>query len=329
MKCQKYSCLIDDLVEDELDEQNARTVNLHLFGCPECTSRFEILQREKEIYAHYLFEVEPSIDLTARFQQKLEALAPENVPATRPGLSRFDGITPILGFLRLNLAFTAAGLVVLIGFVSALLNVISDSSNQSINLAYQRDDNKIQLALPIILPKDSPALSEKDQMDSDKADPAVTKKVLAKESLSTPLAVKQLVKPTVRSPKVALATTQLSEDEQLQIKEIQTLEVQAVRQMEKVELLLRSFRNIRYAEGSDQYDISYEKQQARKLLQNNVELRQKAEIYGTLLTEEMLSKVEPYLLDIANLEVNATSEKVSEIKERVRSQNIIASLQSF
>ena len=118
-------------------------------------------------------------------------------------------------------------------------------------------------------------------------------------------------------------------DEQTHLKEIQDLEIAAAKQLEKVEMLLRSVRNAESTETKGDYDLSYEKQQARRLLAANLELKQKAQIYRTSLTGEMLEKVEPYLLEIANLENKPTADKVLEIKERVRNQNIIASLQGF
>jgi hypothetical protein len=107
------------------------------------------------------------------------------------------------------------------------------------------------------------------------------------------------------------------------------LETEAARQLERVELLLRSFRNARLIDGSEIFDVTFEARQARRLLQENMMLRQKAEYLGADFTGIMLNRVEPYLLEIANLRIDSTPEEVIGIKERVRNQNIIASLQAF
>lgn len=63
-----YLKFIDDLVEGELDELTAEKVSLHIFDCPNCSAQVEILEREKEMYSHYLFEIEPPSNLLEKFQ---------------------------------------------------------------------------------------------------------------------------------------------------------------------------------------------------------------------------------------------------------------------
>jgi hypothetical protein len=320
MKCEKYAHLIDDLVEGELDEQTNEQVSLHVFTCPNCTSRFEMLEREKEMYAHYLFEIEPPVDLLAKFQTKLETVEQPTILAANSTFAPFGWITKLLNLLRLNPVLATAAVLILFVVSFGLINLVKEE------LAFERiaEYQGLQLILPKI-EKTSPKPSPEPERDQE-----VVKNEKSKLE-NKPLALKQtgVVKKAQPKSKTSPENGKLNEDEKAQIKMIQALEIETAKQIEKVELLLRSFRNARVVEGKEIYDISYEKQQAGKLLQNNVELRQRAEIYGNLFTEEMLSKVEPYLLDIANLDVNPSTEEILVIKERVRNQNIIASLQGF
>ncbi len=121
----------------------------------------------------------------------------------------------------------------------------------------------------------------------------------------------------------------MSKEERLRISQSRNLEKEIAKQIEKIELLLRSFRNARTVDGGEVFDISYEKQRAKKLLEMNAQLKRIAENYGALYAEEILLQVEPYLLEISNLEINPSLNKVLDIKERVKSQNLIASLQAY
>lgn len=316
MNCENYLKLIDDLIKGELDEQTAAEASLHVFACQNCTSKFEMFEREKEMYSHYLFEIEPPIDLSAKFQTKLTA---EEKPTILAASNNF--LANIFAFLRLNPTLMTAALFILFLVGFALFNL--QKSEQPIEKA-----NDIQPNIQSI-----PAQFSANNAVIASATPKKIENTVEKskpEIAIKPIVVKQpeVVKKIELGPK-ALPKIIQPNDEELQFKRIQTLEVETAKQIEKVELLLRSFRNARQIEGSEMFDVSYEQQQARKLLQNNVALRQKAEGFGNPFAEEMLSKVEPYLLDIANLDANPLPERVLEIKERVRSQNIIVSLQGF
>lgn len=334
MKCEKYLILIDDLIEGELDGQTFKQVNLHLFACQECASHYENLKQEKEIYARYLFTAEPPSDLWAKFQTKLET---ETVKPSRSAkiLTGINGWKEnFFGFLRFSPALACAALILLLGTGFVLFNLwANENSPKNDSLAEGQPktgdiEKKETVNSPAKVNDSENAVSPKNvvaknKFSNPKSKPETSVKIAAVRD------TKIQKKAFSEIPKVNSAEAARLTETQLQIKQIRNLENEAAKQVEKVELLLRSFRNARSTEGDEAFDVAYEKEQARKLLEKNVRLRRNAESYGSLYTEEILSRVEPYLLDIANLDRNPSSEKVRDIKERVKNQNIIASLQIY
>lgn len=330
MKCEKYLILIDDLIEGELDEQTSRQVNLHVFACAECGSYYENLKQEKEIYAQYLFDVEPANDLWDKFQAKLENETAKASPSTKI-LAGFNGWKEsFFGFLNLSPALACAALVLILGIGFVLFNLwANENAPKNDYRAGSRQNTSDVETKETVNPPEN--VDEKKNAVSPKNAAAKNNFPKPKSKPET-VAVKETKirkKAFSEAPKINSAEIARLIEQRQQIKQVRNLENEAAKQVEKVELLLRSFRNAPSAEGDEAYDVAYEKEQARKLLEKNVRLRRNAETYGSLYTKEILSRVEPYLLDIANLESNPSGEKVRDIKDRVKNQNIIASLQIY
>src|SRR5581483_8072268 len=106
-------------------------------------------------------------------------------------------------------------------------------------------------------------------------------------------------------------------------------EVVIAKHLEKDQLLLRSFRNPQAAHDDGVFDIAYEKTQSARLLNQNIVLRRQAEAKGNLPTEELLSSLEPFLIDIANLPDKPAKDDIHSIKERMQKREIVASLQVY
>ena len=352
MSCEKYTKLIEDLVEGELGEQSAAPVNLHIFACPECTARYEILKKEKALYARYLFEIEPPQNLWTDFQAKINAPA-EVSPAVKPSPSPvFVWKSAITHYARLFPAFAAATLLLAaLGF--GFLKYVSNQTGAGNRYVSGNNQPNVEIAatksnrISVDVAKDASAVS-KNETRAKFAISKIAEKNAAVKSLnkseSADFGVKRALVKFEKTNKRALdagKTKVLSNEKKISPNEIRlseeqargaqlrNLETETAEQIEKIELLLRSFRNAREVEGGDRFDVAYEKQLAGRLLEKNARLRRGAENYGASDSEEILGKVEPILLDIANLETDAAPEKVLDIKQRLKNQNLIASLQIY
>lgn len=107
------------------------------------------------------------------------------------------------------------------------------------------------------------------------------------------------------------------------------IDVETARHIERAQLLLRAFRNTRDGNAQPDPDLAYEKQRSRGLLSNNILLRRDAEAKGNLPVQELLGSLEPFLLDIANLQDKPSTDDVRSIKERMQKKEIVAALQVY
>ena len=107
------------------------------------------------------------------------------------------------------------------------------------------------------------------------------------------------------------------------------IDVETARHIERAQLLLRSFRNTRDESPKPDPDISYDKRQSRGLLAKNILLRRDAEARGNMPAEDLLSSLEPFLLDIANLPDRPARDEVRAIKERMHKKEIVSALQVY
>lgn len=97
--------------------------------------------------------------------------------------------------------------------------------------------------------------------------------------------------------------------------------------LEKSELLLRAFRNLRLAERGVSAEVGYERNRAQQLVYQNIMLRREADAAGDVQVATLLGSLEPILLDIANLPEHPQDEDIHAIQRRVERKNIVALLQ--
>lgn len=106
-------------------------------------------------------------------------------------------------------------------------------------------------------------------------------------------------------------------------------DVDASAHFERAAVLLRSFENARAAEGEAVVDVSYERERSRALLAENRTLRQSAAERGDLVTEDALAGLEPYLVEISNLDPSAKTDEVAPIQQRLEHRGLDSELQLY
>jgi hypothetical protein len=104
------------------------------------------------------------------------------------------------------------------------------------------------------------------------------------------------------------------------------LESQTSRHLERAQLLLRSIRNTQAVSASE---LHYERALSRELVIRNRLLRRRAERKEDAAAADVLVRVEPLLVDIANLPDQAAAGEIAALQSLIQTQGIIAELRLY
>ena len=307
MKCDDCFDLLEEYIDGEAAERDAARVSAHLITCAACTQEFEALTAQREVYARYDREIVVSPALW-------NAIAARTVEqrAVDKG-SRFsfgEWLAGLSATPRYAFGGTAAVVVLalMIGFVF-LRTRTSNTPTRNETIAVSPRSTQApnpggsNLPTPSVSPSKNPKNAPDRQVDIAKST----------NGPRTPRPSNQ------RGNDVIFTDASYTDIEDKETSE----------HVAQAENLLRSVRSIQFSDDDQEVDVSYEKAESRRLLDDNVVLRRDAEMAGKFPAKQLLGELEPFLIDIANLPDKATPTDLRAIKDRVQKTEIVAALRSY
>lgn len=316
MNCHEVSDVLDEFVNDECHPSAADLISEHVTVCPKCSAELDRVISEREIYTQFLFDAEPASGFESRFFARLDAEAPqENSPRMSVASSLLNALTtnlrPVFGVG----AFAVLAIITVSFYLAPRSQESAGPNVSAVRVPPPSENAPAPVAVIDSSGPVEPSPERTGNFPAPKSEPAIYRsRSNRKPDRSFVAAAESL--PTADQMRNA------------ELKSMRDFAADTARQIENVEQLLRSFRNARFADESG-FDVAYERDLAGRLLSRNLELRRRAEALRDPMAAELLDRVQPYLTEISNLGDAPDDEIVLSIKQRVRNQNVIASLQGF
>jgi anti-sigma factor RsiW len=310
------------LIDGELPAVEASEVERHLLECVECQqARNDFLNLRSQMSA-YVADLSPAAQrnaLSKILSQQEAATVPSRTRVVRG--RRLNWTSLNWGF---NPGWVAAAGLILVGSLFVLVFYLNSRHRSADLTSPQATSNRPTPVSPT---------------DVQTPKPGPTESVANNESTVVPPGkISVVVKPerhkvASRSPKldevpaIDLATqgnSSASAGTQVRSGDAETM---TAMHLEKSELLLRAFRNVRATGNGRAAEIGYERQRAQQLVYQNIMLRREADTTGDVQVATLLESLEPILLDIANLPQHPEDADIRAIQQRVERKNIVALLQ--
>ena len=293
MKCEVCLELLEEYLDGELAQPDQ--VGEHLLACTECSGSFAALTAEQELFARYDREVEVPPFLWTRIAAHTVA---ENNKAKTGWYKRVAAVfaTPLASAIAVLLLAIAVGIVYVVSRRPASKPAVAKEQNAT--LPGNGTDDPIQ-------EQKSAAVGTKNHSNIVASNP----------------------KPKPRhKPTHNRAANDQSDVVSSNLGYLDLDDIDTARHIEQSQNLLRSIRNVPITDSDEEIDVTYDKALSRRLLNENVVLRRDAEMKAKFPTKTLLTDLEPFLIDIANLPDCARPEDVRAIKERVKKTEIVAAL---
>jgi len=307
MKCNECLNLIEQYIDGEAPERDAEQFSAHLITCANCAREFETLTAEQEIYARYDRELEIPQSMWGVIA--VRTAVEQGAIETRSRFGSRQRLAGLFTLPRFGFAFSSA-MAVLVVAVAVGVIYLRNHQNQNPPLIAGRSNvnplspptkptevmnrEAIETGTPLIPPRSNAA-------NTSKVNQPVRKKSVAGDQggvLFTDAAYTDIEDRDTAS------------------------------HLEQAQNLLLSIRNIK-SDDDEEIDVTYEKSESRRLLNENIVLRRDAEMAGKFPAKSVLGSLEPFLIDIANLPDKAPAPDVRQIKERVQKTEIVAELRGY
>lgn len=301
MKCEVCVEKLDEYLDGELSAAESSEVTAHLVTCESCSSESSTLMAEQEMFARYDREIEVPASMWSQIAGR--TVVPGEVRSVPLNLG--ERIAAFFRVPSFGLSLVGAAALIIIALVVGAAYLQSNKPKSTESMASKPE---VKPSAPVIRDEEEP---EATPAESPKPNRYVA--VTHKSKKSRPR--------RVESPVVDQSDVLSTEYGYQDMDDRDT-----ALHLEQTQNLLRSIRNVSLSDGDQEIDVTYDKALSRRLLNENIVLRRDAEMKAKFPAKSLLSDLEPFLIDIANLPDHAKPNEVRVIKERVQKTEIVAAL---
>lgn len=315
MKCEVCLQFLEEYIDGELGEPEAAPLSAHLITCADCAVAFEALTSEQEIYSRYDRELVIAPAMWHEIAARTVAAGRTVESGPRFRWREWFALPTWHGRPARVRAFAGAMAILILALAMGMLYFRTTRPARDQHTSVRVNDSPSSNPQPDKIKEIVPGVKTKDLLTSTSSKRT--------GNFSRPRA-------TANAGHISKTAAGNQSDVLFSDAAYSMVEERETQQhLEQAQNLLRSVRNIEISEDGSEVDVSYEKAISRRLLNENIVLRRDAEMRGKFPTKIMLSDLEPFLIDIANLPDKPAPDDLRVLKERVLKTEIVAALQGY